>query len=46
MRELGLAPCLPRPRRFNLTQAAAGRVPDLVGRNFTADAPGKSSSMT
>ncbi|WP_373313302.1 eCIS core domain-containing protein [Streptomyces capitiformicae] len=46
MRELGLAPCLPRPRRFNPTQAAAGRVPDLVGRNFTADAPGKSSSMT
>lgn len=46
MPELGLAPCLPWPRRFNLTQAAAGRVPDLVGRNFTADAPGKSSSMT
>lgn len=46
MREPGLAPCLPRPRRFNLTQAAAGRVPDLVGWNFTADAPAKSSSMT
>jgi putative transposase len=41
MRELGLLTCLPRPKRFNLTQAAAGQVPDLVGRDFTADAPGK-----
>ena len=41
MRELGLVPCQPRPKRFNLTQAAAGQVPDLVGRNFTADAPGE-----
>ncbi|WP_327591723.1 IS3 family transposase [Streptomyces chartreusis] len=41
MRELDLVPCLPRPKRFNLTQAAAGQVPDLVGRDFTADAPGK-----
>jgi transposase InsO family protein len=41
MRELGLVPCLPRPKRFNLTQAAAGQVPDLVGRDFTADAPGE-----
>ncbi|MBD9730096.1 IS3 family transposase [Streptomyces caniscabiei] len=40
-RELGLVPCLPRPKRFNLTQAAAGQVPDLVGRDFTADGPGK-----
>ncbi|WP_405729040.1 IS3 family transposase [Streptomyces sp. NBC_00028] len=41
MRELGLVPCLPRPKRLNLTQAAAGQVPDLVGRDFTAEAPGK-----
>ncbi|WP_086019270.1 IS3 family transposase [Streptomyces ipomoeae] len=41
MRELGLMPCLPRPKRFNLTQAAAGQVLDLVGRDFTADAPGE-----
>jgi putative transposase len=41
MRELGLEPCQPQPKRFNLTKAAAGKVPDLVGRNFTADAPGE-----
>ncbi|WP_406164425.1 IS3 family transposase [Streptomyces sp. NBC_00996] len=41
MRELGLEPCQPRPKRFSLTRAAAGQVPDLVGRNFTADAPGE-----
>ncbi|MEV5282887.1 IS3 family transposase [Streptomyces sp. NPDC052811] len=41
MRELGLVPCQPRPKRFGLTQAAAGQVPDLVGREFTADAPGE-----
>ncbi|WP_445330608.1 DEAD/DEAH box helicase family protein [Streptomyces sp. GSL17-111] len=41
MRELGLVPCLPRSKRFTLTQAAAGPVPDLVGRDFTADAPGE-----
>ncbi|WP_409467229.1 IS3 family transposase [Streptomyces sp. HC307] len=41
MRELGLMPCQPRPKRLSLTQAAAGVVPDLVGRNFTADAPGE-----
>lgn len=41
MREQGLLPCQPRPKRFNLTQAAAGQVPDLVGRDFTADAPGE-----
>ncbi|WP_438484886.1 IS3 family transposase [Streptomyces sp. S186] len=41
MRELGLQPCQPRPKRFNLAQAAAGQVPDLVGRNFTAEAPGE-----
>ncbi|WP_409467380.1 DDE-type integrase/transposase/recombinase [Streptomyces sp. HC307] len=41
MRELGLVPCQPRPRRFGLTQAAAGQVPDLFGRDFMADAPGE-----
>lgn len=41
MRELGLVPCQPRPKRWSLTQAAAGPVPDLVGRNFTAEAPGE-----
>ncbi|MER5757626.1 IS3 family transposase [Streptomyces sp. NPDC002088] len=41
MRELGLEPCQPRPKRFSLTQATVGQVPDLVGRNFTADAPGE-----
>lgn len=41
MRELGLVPCQPKPKRFGLTQAAAGDVPDLVRRNFTAEAPGE-----
>ncbi|MCW8103621.1 IS3 family transposase [Streptomyces tauricus] len=41
MRELGLVPCQPRPKRFSLTQAAAGHVPGLVGRDFTADASGE-----
>jgi putative transposase len=41
MRELGLEPCQPKPKRFNLTQPTRGAVPDLVGRNFTADAPGE-----
>ncbi len=41
MRELGLEPCQPKPKRFGLTQGIPGPVPDLVGRNFTADAPGK-----
>jgi len=41
-RELGLLPCQPRPSRLGLTSAdaAAGPIPDLVGRDFTADAPG------
>jgi len=41
-RELGLLPCQPRPDRTGLTRAdaAAGPIPDLVGRDFTADAPG------
>jgi transposase InsO family protein len=42
MRELGLAPCQPKPRRFSLTKAGLPfPVPDLVGRNFTADNPGE-----
>ncbi|WP_405590097.1 IS3 family transposase [Streptomyces sp. NBC_01190] len=41
MRELGLAPCQPKPKRWSPTQAAAADVPDLVSRNFTADAPGE-----
>ncbi|KOG51870.1 integrase, partial [Streptomyces virginiae] len=41
MRELGLEPCQPRPKRRSLTQAAAGSVPDLVGRDFTAKNPGE-----
>jgi putative transposase len=43
MRELGLEPCQPRPWRQGLTEAdaAAGPIPDLVQRDFTADAPGR-----
>lgn len=41
MRSLGLVPCQPRPKRWSLTQTAEGTVPDLVGRDFTADAPGE-----
>ncbi|MFI1291046.1 DDE-type integrase/transposase/recombinase [Streptomyces sp. NPDC020792] len=40
MRELGLEPYQPRPKRCP-TQAAPGPIPDLVGRDFTADAPGE-----
>jgi len=42
MRELGLEPCQPRPWRHCLTEqdAAAGPIPDLVNRDFTADTPG------
>lgn len=42
MRELGLVPCQPRPWRHSLTHAdaGAGPIPDLVNRDFTADAPG------
>lgn len=42
MREQGLRSCQPRPWRFSLT-AGDGQVhdiPDLVRRDFTADAPG------
>ncbi|MGB3954094.1 MAG: IS3 family transposase [Brooklawnia sp.] len=42
MREMGLRPCQPRPWRHCLTAAddQAGVIPDLVGRDFTADRPG------
>jgi hypothetical protein len=42
MRELDLVPCQPKPWRFSLT-AGDGQehdIPDLVNRDFTADAPG------
>lgn len=40
--DLGLVPCQPRPWRFSLTEAdaQAALIPDLVARDFTADAPG------
>jgi putative transposase len=43
MRELGLVACQPRPWRRGLTEAdpAAGPIPDLLGRDFTATAPGE-----
>jgi putative transposase len=42
MHELGLEPCQPRPWRRSLTeQGAAGPIPDLVNRDFTADVPGQ-----
>jgi putative transposase len=42
MSELGLVACQPRPWRPTTTQAGEGAasIPDLVGRDFTADAPG------
>jgi putative transposase len=42
LRELGLVPCQPRPWRPTTTQPGAGAeiIPDLVGRDFTADVPG------
>ena len=41
MRELGLVPCQPRPWRPTTTVAGdTGSIPDLVARDFTADAPG------
>jgi putative transposase len=40
MRELGLVPCQPRPWRPSTTrQGAAGPIPDLVRRDFTAQIP-------
>lgn len=42
MRELGLVPCQPRPWRPTTTLAGdtAPAIPDLLGRNFRAEAPG------
>lgn len=43
MRELDLQPCQPQPWRHSLTVAGdiAHQIPDLVGRDFTAEAPGE-----
>jgi putative transposase len=42
MRELGLVACQPRPWRPSTTQQGHnGPIPDLVNRDFTADAPGQ-----
>ena len=43
MRELGLVPCQPKPYRRSLTEqdGAAGPIPDLVNRDFTAGKPGQ-----
>jgi putative transposase len=42
MRELDLVPCQPKPWRFSLTEGDGQEhdIPDLVNRDFTADAPG------
>jgi len=42
MRELALVPCQPKPWRFSLTEGDGQEhdIPDLVNRDFTADAPG------
>ena len=43
MRELGLVPCQPRPWRpaTTLPGDGAAAVPDLVGRDFSAEVPGR-----
>lgn len=42
MRDLGLVACQPRPFRPTTTIAGdAGSLPDLLGRDFTAEAPGR-----
>lgn len=42
MRELGLVPCQPRPwRATTIADDAALTTPDLLARDFTADAPGR-----
>jgi transposase InsO family protein len=43
MRDLGLEPCQPRPWRRSLTEqdGAAGPIPDLVNRDFSASRPGE-----
>lgn len=41
MRALGLVACQPRPWRHSLTESGpSGPIPDLVARDFTAQAPG------
>ena len=42
MRELGLEACQPKPWRFSLTEGDGQEhdIPDLVNRDFTAEAPG------
>ena len=42
MRELGLEPCQPKPWRVSLTEGDGKEhdIPDLVQRDFTAEAPG------
>jgi transposase InsO family protein len=41
MREMGLVACQPRPYKVTTkADAAAAATPDLIGRDFTADAPG------
>jgi putative transposase len=40
MNAAGLVPCQPKAKRRNLTDGAEGEVPDLVGRDFTAEVPG------
>ena len=42
MRELGLVACQPRPwRPCTTAQGAAGPIPDLVNRDFSAEKPGQ-----
>ena len=43
MRKLDLEPCQPKPWRFSLTEGDGQEhdIPDLVNRDFTADAPGE-----
>jgi putative transposase len=43
MRELGLEPCQPWPWRVSLTEGDGQEhdIPDLMARDFTADAPGQ-----
>ncbi len=43
MRDQGLVPCQPLPWRASLTEngGSGGSIPDLVNRDFTADAPGE-----
>lgn len=43
MRQLGLESCQPRPWRHSLTEAGdlPHAIPDLLGQDFTAEAPGR-----